>query len=76
MVKVRTEMVTPTAMLAALYAEYDGLLDSLELVQSQMKSKGRNNETTRGELQRKAHDICEALADVHEKIADYDFIAM
>ena len=69
-------MVTPTAMLAALYAEYDGLLDSLELVQSQMKSKGRNNEATRDELQRKAHYICEALADVHEKIADYDFIAM
>ena len=76
MVKVRTEMVTPTAMLAALYAEYDGLLDSLECVQSQMRSKGCSNGVMRVELRKKIHEICEALADVHEKIADYDFVIM
>jgi hypothetical protein len=69
----RSKMVTPTALLTALYAEYDGLLDSLESVRSQLKSKGCKNEKT---LRRKAHEICEALADVHEKIADYDFVVM
>ena len=76
MITHRTEMITPTALLTALYAEYDGLLDSLESVQLQLQPQGRSNEMTRGELQRKAHDICEALADVHEKIADYDFVVM
>jgi len=70
------EMVTPTALLTTLYAEYDGLLDSLESVQSQLKSKDISNEITRGELRNKVHDICEALADVHEKIADFDFVVM
>jgi hypothetical protein len=72
----RSKMVTPTALLTALYAEYDGLLDSLESVRSQLKSKGCKNEMMHIELRRKAHEICEALADVHEKIADYDFVVM
>jgi hypothetical protein len=72
----RSKMVTPTALLTALYAEYDGLLDSLELVQSQMKSQGCSEERMHIELRRKAHEICEALADVHEKIADFDFVIM
>jgi hypothetical protein len=69
-------MVTPTALLTTLYAEYEGLLDSLESVQLQLKSKDISNEITRSELRNKVHDICEALADVHEKIADFDFVVM
>lgn len=76
MVTDRSRKVTPTALLTALYAEYEGLLDSLESVRSQMKSKGCKNEMKHIELRRKAHEICEALADVHEKIADYDFVIM
>jgi hypothetical protein len=70
------EMVTPTALLTALYAEYDGLLDSLESVQLQLKSKDFSNERTRSQLRNEVHNICEALADVHEKIADFDFVVM
>jgi hypothetical protein len=70
----KKEMVTPTALLTALYAEYDGLLDSFESVQLQLKAKGSSNETTRRELQLAAHSICEALADVHEKLDDFDFV--
>lgn len=66
----RSRMITPTALLIALYAEYDGLLNSRESVRSQMKSQDCSNEVIRVELRRKAHEIYEALADVHEKIAD------
>ncbi len=76
MIRDRPEMITPTALLTALYAEYDGLLDSLESVQLQLKSKDICDGMMRGELQRKVHDICEAVADVHEKIADFDFDVM
>jgi hypothetical protein len=72
----KKEMVTPTALLKALYAEYDGLLDSLESVQLQLKAKCSYNETTRRKLQLTAHSICEALADVHEKLDDFDFVIM
>lgn len=67
-------MVTPTTLLAALYAEYDGLLDTLESLQLQLKSQGRLNMMKRKELRRKLHAICEKLADVHEQMADFDFV--
>lgn len=72
----KKEIITPTALLTALYAEYDGLLDSFEPVQLQLKEKGACNETTRRELQRKIQGICGALADVHEKLDDFDFVIM
>jgi hypothetical protein len=34
------EMATPTGMLAALYAEYDGLLDELEAVHESCEPSG------------------------------------
>jgi hypothetical protein len=70
----KKETVTPTALLTALYAEYDGLLDSFESVQLLLKAKGSDNETTRRKLQLTARSICEALADVHEKLDDFDFV--
>ncbi|MGZ4926496.1 MAG: hypothetical protein ACXV4B_08610 [Halobacteriota archaeon] len=66
---------TPSALLAALYAEYDGLLDTLESLQLQFKSQGRLNMMKRNELRRKLHAICEKLADVHEQMAIFDFVA-
>lgn len=68
-------MATPSALLAALYAEYDGLLDTLESLQLQLKSQGRLNVVKRNELRRKLRAICEKLADVHEQMADFDFVA-
>jgi hypothetical protein len=67
---------TPTALLAASYAEYDGLLDALEAVQQKLRSKRRFRALARRKLRRQRHDLCEALADVHEKIAEYDFVVM
>jgi len=64
-------MITPTAQVVALYAEYDGLLDTLEAAQLQLKSKRCRNQITYNKLRMQIHDICEALADVHEKIADF-----
>ncbi|MGB8312778.1 MAG: hypothetical protein WCE81_13130 [Halobacteriota archaeon] len=64
-------MITPTAQVVALYAEYDGLLDTLEAVQLQLKSKRCRDQITHNKLRMQIHDICEALADVHEKIADF-----
>jgi hypothetical protein len=69
-------MTTPSAWLAALYAEYDGLLDTLESLQVQLKSQGRLNQMKRCELRRKVHSVCEKLADVHEQMADFDFVIM
>jgi hypothetical protein len=68
--------ITPTTQLTALYAEYDGLLDTLELVQRKLVSTSRLNPLTRYKLRRQRNDLCEALADVHEKIADFDFVLM
>lgn len=64
-------MITPTAQVVALYAEYDGLLDTLEAVQLQLKSKRCRDQITHNKLQMQIHDICEALADIHDKIADF-----
>ena len=69
-------MTTPSAWLAALYAEYDGLLETLESLQVQLKSQGRLNQMKRRELRRKVHSVCEKLADVHEQMADFDFVIM
>jgi hypothetical protein len=68
--------VTPSAQLIALYAEYDDLLDTLDILQSKLNAQSRYNIFKRNELRRKVHVICEKLADVHEKIADYDFVIM
>jgi hypothetical protein len=67
---------TPLAQLRELYAEYDDLLDTLEILESQLKLQSRYNIVKRNELRRKVHAIFEKLADVHEKIADYDFVIM
>ena len=64
-------MITPTAQVVALYAEYDGLLDTLETIQLQLKSRRCRDQITHSKLRMQIHDICEALADVHEKIADF-----
>jgi hypothetical protein len=68
--------MTPTAQLTTLYAEYDGLLDALEVLQRKLTSVQRYNPLTRCKLRRQRDDICEALADVHEKLADFDFMVM
>jgi hypothetical protein len=68
--------VLPSAQLWELYAEYDDLLDTLEILESQLKLQSRFNIVKRKELRRKVHAIFEKLADVHEKIADYDFVIM
>ena len=67
-------MITPTKQVIALYAEYDGLLDTLEAVQLQLKSKYCCNQIMHNKLRMQIHDICEALADVSEKIADFVII--
>ena len=67
--------MTPTTQLTALYAEYDGLLDALEVVHRKL-TISRHNPLTRYKLRRQRNDLCEALADVHEKIADFDFVLM
>jgi hypothetical protein len=68
--------MTPTAQLTALYAEYDGLLDALEVLHRKLTPISRHNPLTRYKLRRQKNDLCEALADVHEKIADFDFVLM
>jgi hypothetical protein len=61
----------PTAQVVALYAEYDSLLDALEAVQVQLRAKGRRDRRVHDALRVQVRDICEALADVHEKIAEF-----
>jgi hypothetical protein len=68
--------VTPSTQLIALYAEYDDLLDTFDILESKLNALSRYNIFKRNELRRKVHAICEKLADVHEKIADYDFILL
>ena len=68
--------ITPTTQLTALYAEYDGLLDALEVLHRKLTPISRHNPLTRYKLRRQKNDLCEALADVHEKIADFDFVLM
>ena len=68
--------MTPTTQLKALYAEYDGLLDALEVLHRKLTPISRHNPLTRYKLRRQKNDLCEALADVHEKIADFDFVLM
>jgi hypothetical protein len=68
--------VTPSAQLIALYAEYDDLLDTFDRLESKLNAQSRYKIFKRRELRRKMHAICEKLADVHEKIADYDFVIM
>ena|GEM_PF-5521425 len=70
------EAITPATQLTALYAEYDGLLDALEEVQRKLASTSRLNPLTRSKLRKQRNDLCEILADVHEKIADFDFVLM
>jgi hypothetical protein len=67
--------VTPTTQLTALWAEYDGLLDALEIVHRKL-AISRHNPLTRYKLRRQRNDLCEALADVHEKLSDFDFVLM
>ena len=67
---------TPTAQLGELYAEYDDLLDTLDILNSQLKAQNRFHIMKRNELKRHVQVIFEKLADVHEKIADYDFAIM
>jgi hypothetical protein len=67
--------ITPTTQLTALYAEYDGLLDALEVVHRKL-TISRHNPLTRYKLRRQRNDLCEALADVHEKLSDFDFVLM
>jgi|GEM_PF-3282503 len=64
-------MITPTAQIVELYAEYDDLLDALESVQLQLQSESCRNQITHTKLRMHMHGICEALAAVHEKIADF-----
>ena len=64
--------MTPTTQLTTLYAEYDGLLDALEVLQRKLTSIRRCNLLMRCKLRRQRNDLCEALADVREKIADFD----
>lgn len=68
--------MTPTAQLTTLYAEYDGLLDALDVLQRKLTSIRRYDPLTRYKIRRQKDDLCEALADVHEKIADFDFVLM
>ena len=68
--------MTPTTQLTAMYAEYDGLLDALEVLHRKLTPISRHNPLTRYKLRRQKNDLCEALADVHEKIADFDFVLM
>jgi hypothetical protein len=70
------KMVTPAALLATLYSEYDGLLEELETVQRELQAKGGWHLLASRTLRRQRYDLCEALADVHEKIADFDFVVM
>jgi hypothetical protein len=70
------EVITPATQLTALYAEYDGLLDALEEVQRKLISTSRLNPLTRKKLRRRRDNLCETLADVHEKMADFDFVLM
>ena len=67
--------VTPTTQLTALWAEYDGLLDALEIVHRKL-TISRHTPLTRYKLRRQRNDLCEALTDVHEKLSDFDFVLM
>ena len=64
-------VMTPTAQVVALYAEYDSLLDALEAVQLQLRAKRCRDRGLYNALRVQVREICEALADVHEKIADF-----
>ena len=64
-------MITPTAQIVELYAEYDDLLDALEAVQLQLQSESCRNQITHTKLRMQMHDICEALADMHERMTDF-----
>jgi hypothetical protein len=66
--------ITPTTRLTALCAEYDDLLDALEVLHRKLTSVSRLKPLTRYKLRTQRNDLCEALADVHEKIADFDFV--
>jgi len=70
------EAITPATQLTALYAEYDGLLDALEEVQRKLASTSCLNLLSRSKLRKQKNNLCETLADVHEKIADFDFVLM
>ena len=72
----KREMMTPTERLAALYAEYDGLLTALEAVQQALQSYRRYHICVRRKLCKERYALRDALADVHEELADYDFVAM
>ncbi len=76
MVTDARKMVTPAALLATLYSEYDGLLEELEAVQRELQAKRDWHLLASRTLRRQRYDLCEALADVHEKIADFDFVVM
>jgi uncharacterized protein Yka (UPF0111/DUF47 family) len=64
-------MITPTTQIVELYAEYDDLLDALEAIRLQLQSESCHNQITQTKLRVQMHRICEALADVHERISDF-----
>ncbi len=66
-------VLTPTAQVVALYAKYDSLLDALEAVQLQLQlAAGRSRDRrVYSALRAQVRDIYEALADVHEEIAEF-----
>ncbi len=68
--------VTPSAQLIALYAEYDDLLDTLDALESELNAQSRYNIRKRNELRRNMRATFEKLADVHEELADYDFVIL
>ena len=68
--------MTPTTQLAMLYAQYDSLLDELELVEKKLRSTSHLSALTRQKLRRQRNHLCEAVADVHEKVADFDFVLL
>ena len=51
------------------------MLDALEIVHRKL-TISRHNPLTRYKLRRQRNDLCEALADVHEKLSDFDFVLM
>jgi|GEM_PF-5430711 len=63
-------VTTPAERFTGLYAGYEGLLDTLDAVERRLHDHVR----ARTKLRRERYTLREALADVHEKIADYDVV--
>ena len=63
-------VTTPAERFTGLYAGYEGLLDTLDAVERKLHDHTR----ACTKLRRRRNTLREALADVHEKIADYDVV--